>query len=176
MEIRARLESMLWDSRKKKAVMTFSSDSFPEELEGMEGDLRLTVEKWRNKRSKDANAMLWACIGSMANNMHVDKWDVYLHLLRRYGSFTYIVVKADAVEAVRRQWRETEVVGESDLGGQKAVQLLCYYGSHTYDAAEFSRLLDGAISEMQEMGLTPPPSEDMRRALEKWDAEHSPGR
>lgn len=175
MELKARLESILWDRRKKEAKITFSSGTFPEELETLDGDLRVTAKKWRNKRSKNANAMFWACVGEIAGALREDKWKVYLRLLRRYGQYTYIVAKADAVEAVKRQWREVEVVGESELGGQKAVQLLVYFGSHTYDTQEFSRLLDGTISEMQEMGLTPPPTEEMRRALEKWDEEHHSG-
>ena len=172
MEIKARLDSVLWDRRKREAKITFASDAIPEALEEMEGDLRITVDRFRRKRSRDANAMLWACIGEMAAAVKGDKWEIYLRLLRRYGQYTYIVAKPGAVEAVKRQWRETEVVGESEIGGQKAVQLLCYFGSHTYDAAEFSKLLDGTISEMKEMGLTPPPTEEMRRALKKWDEEH----
>ena len=174
-ELRARLDGLLWDRRKKAAKIIFTADSIPEELEGMEGDLLITVKKYRKGRSKDANAMFWACVGEIAGALREDKWKVYLRLLRRYGQYTCIVAKADAVEAVKRQWREVEVVGESELGGQKAVQLLVYFGSHTYDTQEFSRLLDGTISEMQEMGLTPPPTEEMRRALEKWDEEHHSG-
>jgi hypothetical protein len=70
---------------------------------------------------------------------------------------------------VRAQWRECEVIGEVNINGQKAVQMLCYFGSSTYDTKEFGRLLDGVISEMQEMGLETPASEDMRRALEQWE-------
>ena len=70
---------------------------------------------------------------------------------------------------MKKQRRECEVIGEVDINGQKAVQMLCYFGSSTYDTKEFSRLLDGVISEMQEMGLETPTSEDMRRALEQWE-------
>jgi len=30
-------------------------------------------------------------------------------------------------------------------------------------------LLEGVVSEMREMGLDTPPSQDMRRALEQWE-------
>ena len=46
--------------------------------------------------------------------------------------------------------------------------MLCYFGSSTYDTKEFSVLLDGVISEMREIGLQPPPTEEMKRALETW--------
>ena len=44
--------------------------------------------------------------------------------------------------------------------------MLCYFGSSTYNSKEFSVLLDGVVSEMQELGLQPPPSGDMKRSIE----------
>lgn len=140
--------------------------------------LSIKAVKYRAKRSLDANAMLWACLGEIANSMTppADKWDIYLQMLKRYGKFTYICVKPSVVDAMKAQWRECEVVGEVDINGQKAVQLLCYFGSSTYNTQEFSRLLEGVISEMSEIGLQVPPSQDMRRALEQWERMQSNGR
>lgn len=135
--------------------------------------LVIKAKKWRKRRSTDANALLWACIGDIAAALRADKWNIYILMLRRYGVYTYICVKPEAVEAVKAQWRECEVIGDIDVGsGEKAVQMLCYFGSSTYNTKEFSVLLDGVISDMKEMGLTPPPSEEMRRALEQWE-KHS---
>ena len=136
--------------------------------------LLIKVEKWRRKRSRDANALLWKCLDDIAKAMNPpsDKWDIYLLMLKRYGKFTYIVVKENAVEAMKRQWRECEVVGDYEVNGQKAVQMLCYFGSSVYDVSEFSKLLDGVISEMKEMGLDTPTSEEMKRSLEMWEERH----
>ena len=70
---------------------------------------------------------------------------------------------------VKRQWREVEEIGDIKINGRDAIQLLCYYGSSTYDTKQFSALLDGVISEMQEIGLEPPTSEEMRHCLEEWE-------
>ena len=45
------------------------------------------------------------------------------------------------------------------------VQMLCFFGSSTYDSAEFSRLLNGVISEMQDMHLEVPASAEMKAIL-----------
>lgn len=121
----------------------------------------------KEKRSNDANGLLWSCLQEIASIIHTDKWSVYLTMLKRYGKFSYVIVHPDAVESMRKQWRELEVVGEVDVNGRKGVQLLCYYGSSTYNTKEFSVLLDGVISEMKEMGLTPPPTREMQMLLEK---------
>ena len=134
--------------------------------------LSVKVAKWRRKRSKDANALLWVCLDDIAKALRTDKWSVYLMMLKRYGKFSYILVHENAVEDIKKQWREIEVVGDYEVNGQKSVQLLCYFGSSCYDTAQFSRLLDGVISEMKEMGLPTPPSEEMRRSLEAWEEKH----
>ena len=122
----------------------------------------------REKRSLNANGLLWACISEIAAKIGHDKWSVYLNLLKSYGQYTYVLCKPHAVEKVKEVWRETEEVGEVDVDGQKAIQLLCYYGSSTYNTKEFSRLLDGTIQEMRNIGLQPPPSEQMKQALLAW--------
>ena len=126
------------------------------------------IQEHKEKRSLNANALLWKCLGEMATSLRTDKWDVYLEMLKRYGTFTYICVKPKAVEAVKRQWREVEEIGHIDINGQDSVQMLCYYGSSTMNTKEFSTLLDGVISEMKEMGLDTPEQKDLDRAIENW--------
>lgn len=127
----------------------------------------------KEKRSLDANGMLWSCLQEMATSLHTDKWSVYLMMLKRYGKFSYVIVHPNAVEAMKKQWRELEVVGEVDVNGKKGIQLLCYYGSSTYNTKEFAVLLDGVISEMKEMGLTPPPTKDMQLIIENMRKRES---
>lgn len=133
--------------------------------------LSITAKQFRKKRSLDANALLWSCLGEIAAALRTDKWEVYLQMLKRYGKYTYICVKPNVVEAMKAQWRECEEIGTIDINGKEAVQMLCYFGSSTYDSKEFSVLLDGVISEMREMGLRTPTSGDMKRALEQWGAK-----
>lgn len=126
------------------------------------------ITEHKQKRSLNANALLWHCLGEIANALNTDKWEVYLQMLKRYGKYTYICVKPSVVESVKKQWRECEVLGDIEINGQKAVQMLCYFGSSTYDSKEFSVLLNGVISEMEEMGLATPESEELERIMEQW--------
>ena len=135
-------------------------------------DLDIIVKVHREKRSNDANALLWLAIGRIANSIDADKWDVYLQMLKRYGKFTYICVKPEAVEEVKKQWRETEIVGEVEINGKKAIQLLCYYGSSTYNTKEFSVLLEGVVSEMKEMGLETPQPHEIKESLDYWEKQY----
>lgn len=153
------------------SVVTIETAAHPSEVEKLK-DKTVEFKEYRKRRSLDANAMLWACLGDMAAALRTDKWSVYLLMLRRYGKYTYICVPAGAVELIKRQWRESEVVGDIDINGRPAKQMLCYYGSSTYDAQQFSVLLDGVIGEMKEMGLNAPDNAEMRRTLEAWERKN----
>lgn len=143
------------------------------QLDNIKNEDKLSIKavKFRSKRSLNANALLWECIGRMAATLRTDKWEVYLMMLKRYGKFTYICVKENVVEAVKQQWRECEVIGEVTINGKKAIQMLCYFGSSTYDTHEMSVLIDGVMSEMKEMGIETPTDERTKAALERWEAE-----
>lgn len=133
-----------------------------------DSDRLFDLSEHKQKRSLNANALLWHCLGEIANTLNTDKWEIYLQMLKRYGKYTYICVKPNVVDSVKKQWRECEVLGDIEINGQKAVQMLCYFGSSTYDSKEFSSLLNGVISEMEEMGLATPESEELERIMEQW--------
>lgn len=132
----------------------------------------------RERRSHNANALFWHCVQELSTALRTSKDEVYLQLLKRYGQYTYIAARPHAVEALKRQWKEVEVIGEVEVNGEKAIQLLCYFGSSSYDTKEFSRLLDGTISEMREMGLDAPGDDyinDVIKELEKTQEKQQGG-
>lgn len=174
MKAQGRIKSVSKDWQTDRLIVTFELNSLPDDLEMLTGcdALDITATKHREKRSLNANALLWKCLGDIAAAADTDKWSVYLQMLKRYGEFTYLVVKPQAVAMLKSTWRECEEIGEIDIHGEKGVQMLCYYGSSTYDTKQFSRLLDGVISEMKEMKLETPTSEEMRRSLEIWEKQY----
>lgn len=164
-----------WQTGKYQITFTINEESALPEIDKLQDKkLSIVAKIWRNRRSLDANGLLWHCIGQIASEMRLDKWDVYLLMLKRYGKYTYICVKPSVVEAVKLQWRECEEIGKVNINGQEAVQLLCYFGSSTYDSKEFSVLLDGVIQEMKAIDLQPPLTGDIRRALENY-GQHNAG-
>lgn len=173
MEFTGKVEGVVknWSTNQYQITFSVNEESAIEQIDNiMKCDkLSIKANKYRQKRSLDANGLLWLCLGRIASDLRTDKWDVYLEMLKRYGQYTYIVVKEKVVEQVKQQWRECEVVGEIEVNGQKAVQMLCYFGSSTYNSKEFSVLLDGVISEMQEMGLETPTSSELKRVMEQYE-------
>ena len=141
----------------------------PADIEHLIGkDISIDIKQWRDKRSSSANALLWHCIGEITNALRKEnrdwqgnKWEVYRDMLRSYGKYTMIAVREDALAAFLESDALCDEVGRKD----GYVHLLYYFGSSQYDSKEFAVLLDGCISEMKQMGLPAPTSEEMRRAI-----------
>lgn len=164
-----------WQTGEYNITFSMNEKECLAEVDKIKDFEKLSVEakQYKRKRSLDANALLWACLSDIASVLRADKWEVYLTMLKRYGKFTYICVKPNIVEAVKAQWRECEEIGTININGQEAVQLLCYFGSSTYDTKEMSVLIDGVISEMKELGLELPPSGDIERAIKEYEKYHT---
>ena len=165
MKTQGRLTGIQVPFRSEKAVISFEVTADPADVESYKDkELDITIVRHSKKRGLAANAMLWACLGEIAAAARTDNWSAYLYMLERYGKYSTVLIKAEALPDLRRVWRETRVVGEREDG---MVEVLCFYGSSTYTTEEFSRLLDGVVSDMKELGLTPPPSREMQAALEE---------
>ena len=160
-----------------KFTVSLNIEEEPGDIEKLKDKrLRIKITEYKQKRSLDANALLWHCLGKMGKAFTPprDKWEMYLEELRKYGKYSYVLMDQKAVDSFKQMWRETEIVGEVDVNGRKAVQLLCYYGSSTYNTKEFSVLLDGVIEDMKDLGLQPPIPRDIRSALEEWEKQNLP--
>lgn len=167
--MRCKISKPYFNTFSNRWAVELQFDRPPETIEKyVDKDLDVELKIHREKRSLNANRLLWNCLGEIAVALQTDKWNVYLMMLKRYGKYTYICVKPNVVESVKAQWRECEEIGEININGEKAVQLLCYFGSSTYDSKEFSVLLDGVISEMKEIGLETPSERELDMVIESW--------
>lgn len=131
----------------------------------------LEIKEHRERRSLDANAYFWVLCGKLAAAVHTDNWSMYLQLLERYGVFTYIVVKPSAVEQFKREYRLVNDLGEVKINGKTGVQLQCFFGQHTYDTAQMSRLIEGTISECKEVGIETRTPEEIAKMVSLWESQ-----
>lgn len=140
-----------------------------------QSELDITAKPHRKNRSSNSNKYMWTCLQIIADAKGTDKWTEYLDALRHYGQGTYILVKNDpeVIAKTQAMWRESMVYGQPFMYGNKeVVNMLCFYGSSTYNTQEMSTLLNGIVNDMQVMGLPVPPTADLNAALEEWGRLH----
>ena len=128
--------------------------------------LELTLKKYRKKRSLTANGAMWLLLDKLADKLETTKDELYLHFLEQYGTFTHMIIKPDAVEKFKQEWRATREIGEVTINGQVGVQLQCYFGSSTMNSKEFSRLLQGILNECESQGIEGLTDKEFQRLIE----------
>ena len=107
----------------------------------------------------------------MAAVLGVTAMDMYLDSLERYGKFIFIQTVESGYKELKRVWRHTKIVddfiGVNPITGEKEkyLEVLCYFGSSTYDSKEFSVLLNGVIEDMAELGLERPTDEHLKAII-----------
>lgn len=183
MELKGSLKSVgigIAKDKKRTLDLTFSfpfSQSAAEDAHKLI-DKALTVifKPYRRKRSLDANAYLWVLLQKLADALstpghRINKWEIYLDMLGDYGVFTHIVVKPEAVERMKKEWRTVREIGEITVGKQVGVQLQCYYGSSTYDTAEMSKLIDGVVTRCRELDIETLPPYEIERMKKEWGVD-----
>ncbi len=130
--------------------------------------LKIEIKKFREHRSKDANAYMWTLLQKMAVKLNTSKDDLYLDMLGKYGVFTHIIAKPKAVERVKKEFRTVRDLGEVTVNGVTGIQLQVYYGSSTYDTLEMSVLIDGLVNECKDLDIETLPPEELRIMKERW--------
>lgn len=127
------------------------------------GELTVTFEKKKKKRSLLQNDMCWALCDAIAKALRQDGLDVskdmvYREHIRRAGRFEMLYIRPDAAEDFKKEWEAKPGWGwvcdlRNGAGPNNMTGCVCYYGSSTYNTKEFSDLLNSIILEAEECGL-----------------------
>lgn len=131
-------------------------------------ELSVVAKKYRKKRSLDANAYAWVLMQKIAEQIHSDKWSVYLDMLGNYGVFTHIIVRPSVADRVKDEWRTVKDLGDVMVGGQTGTQLQYYLGSSTYNTKEMSVFIDGIVRECRDLDIDVTTPNEIERMKQEW--------
>ena len=136
-----------------------------DELKNIE-KLSIELDKYREKRSLNANAYAWLLIGKIADIVRASKDEVYVDMLKLYGQSDVISVEADV--PIRYYVKYFDEIGTSRLNGKLFKHYRVYKGSHEYDTREMSILIDGIVYEAKELGIQTETPEQIARMKSLW--------
>ncbi len=138
-------------------------------------DLDITLEKHKEKRSKDANAYCWKLCQEIANKIGSTKEEVYREAIHGKGPFEIVPIKEVAVDKFISSWGKNglgwiaEIFGDSKLEGFK--NIIIYYGSSTFDKKQMSYLLDYLVQEAKELGIKTLDDLEFERMMQAYEIE-----
>ncbi len=137
-----------------------------------EKDVRLTIRRYRKKRSLDANAYFWVIVDKIAEKIGVPEKEIYREAIREIGGVSDLYcMKSEAVEKFRRSWEkngkgwQTEIL-PSQLEG--CTNVLVYFGSSTYDTEQMSRLIDNIVQDAHALGIETKTPTELARLKSQW--------
>lgn len=135
-------------------------------------DVDVTVKKYREKRSLDANAYAWVLMDRLAEETGTPRREVYRQAVKDVGGNTEIVCVCEkAVKRLCESWNkngegwQTEVIN-SKIDGCKNVIL--FYGSSTFDTKQMSRLIDNIVQDCKAVGIETMTPQQLDALKENW--------
>ena len=178
MESKARLVDIAKDWRNGKFRLTFELDSFlPNMVDAIKDCcLRLSVKKWKEKRSLDANAYMWVLFTKMATILQTTAQEIHDEMLYRYGipdededGYISIAVRSRIdIARIEGYWK---LYKESRDGKYKY-----YYrikGTSELDTGEMSWFLQRGIDEAEELGIETATPDQIREMEALWERNRS---
>jgi hypothetical protein len=144
----------------KKAKFPFMLPRILEYINTLEDDkeYEVVIDKLKKKRSNDANAYYWQLIGQLSAKINVPPREIYRTHIKDVGdNFEIVPIREIAVEAWKSAWESRgigwccECLGESKM--RDYMNVICFYGSSTYDTRQMSRLIELCVADCKEQGI-----------------------
>ena len=140
----------------------------------------LSEHKETKPRSISANNYFFALVGKIADSLRISKTEVHNLMIARYGQPEYLddqivyFILPDKIEANKLEGvhlRATSKTKTLDNGDLNRVYIVMR-GSHTYNSREMAILIDGVISEAEQLGIDTITTTEKDKMLERWAKEY----
>ena len=170
-ELNGTIQGVSVDYQTGKALLTLSINQKQSALNCYD-DLHLTekllfkIDKYREKRSLNANNYAWKLLTEIGNAMRMSKEEVYFIMLKMYGQSEMISVKAHI--PITEFVKYCEEAGESTLNGTLFKHYKVYKGSSEFDKREMSIFIDGIVEEAKVLGIPTETPEQIAKLKSLW--------
>lgn len=158
----------------QKELATFEIDGgigkYSDELIGRK--LEITIEQYKEKRSRNANAYMWELVSALAKQGFKDKVEIYREAVKAVGVFKDFYLRPEDAESFMWLWEHngtawlTEKLDYDEDGDTLIVR--AYYGSSCYNKKQMSRLIDYLIEDARAVGIHILSEAERTLLLDNW--------
>jgi hypothetical protein len=139
-----------------------------DELRNTVEKLSIKIDKYREKRSLNANSYAWALMTKIGNVTRHSKEEVYLDMLKHYGQGGVVSIEEKHVDNFKRMYKYHESLGKSKLKGKTFEHFRFWVGTSEYNTHEMSIFLDGIIYEAQQLGIQTETPDQIAKMKSLW--------
>lgn len=134
----------------------------------------------KKKRSLDANAYFHKLCDLLRQKLGISMARCKNHLIADYGQIQYLpdgsqmIYKTNAPEdwMMELETLHTKMVKAAEENGKEVYFYRVYRGSHTYNSAEMSTLINGLVEECKQVGIETATSAEIERMNHLWKEKH----
>jgi hypothetical protein len=147
-----------------------------------DGVKSIEIKNKSQDRSLSANGYLWVLIDQLSKKLTIPKGDLYVKMIKRYGTFNQLIIKDEALTKLIKNWdnsntsvEHTESLCEVTKSFRKNStlwhQVTCHDGSSNYNKIDFSNLLKGLISECELIGVQTMTPNEINRLMQNYEGD-----
>lgn len=135
------------------------------------------IKPHRETRSLNANAYFHLLVNKIADKLKIGNEECKKQLVLEYGTIATnengesIIIKVPKSTSIDDFYPYTKVFKEKVENGFSVVYYLLYKQTHTLNTEEMSRLIDGTVSEAQELGIETKTPEELAELKSLWESQ-----
>lgn len=162
-------------NRKQRITVELDRDFLAEYEKLRDLELDITIKRHRERRSLDANAYFHVLVNKIAQETGESDDAVKRRLVVAYGAVDTdedglkIGFKLPAGVDVGKIYPYVRCFDTREENGKLFKCYLVYKHTSDMDTKEMARLIDGAISEARELGISTDTPEELARYKEDWN-------
>lgn len=141
-------------------------------------DVDVSIALHKESKTDQQRKYFWTLVKELRSSMKNGQTenDVYLQLLRGYGTSDLISLPSDQVHLARACYRIVEVQSQEEFVNKEneritVYTLRCWKGLSEYDTNEACMLIDGAVEECKSLGIPTDTPDEIRKMKELWGIE-----
>ena len=178
MNLTGTITSVLRDFDGRMVISLTINENVPEMADLREKQLDIKLNQHREKRSLDANAYFHVLVDKIRGKTGYSFSRVKNELITSYGQIEYIdgqqvVIKTNIQpdQMIEQETLHCKPVRVEVQGDKEITFYRVYRGSHTYNTAEMSRLIDGTVQEAKDLGIETMSPAQIERIMSLWETK-----
>ena len=167
-------DAMRWTMDDTGEWLMVRSPKARQALQGLDLSKTYDVEirLHRERRSLDANAYCWVLLNKIAGETGNDVAQLYRGYIKGIGGNAEIVcVRDKAVETFRAAWEKNGLGWQTETMPSKipgCTNVVCYYGSSSYDTRQMSVLIDRVVQDAKSLGIETKTPQELEAMMAAW--------
>ena len=140
--------------------------------------IAIGVEKWRERRSNDANGYCWQLLQKIAEALSVNgevytTTDIYRKAIREVGIWRDVKLENKVTETLRHSWGLNGIGYLSEIveRGEEFTTVRLFYGSSCYNSKQMARLIDWIVYEAKELGIETATPNEIAELKSLWEVQ-----